>query len=108
MAGERSEVTTTSGCVYEGVCHVITPGDPAAGGTRGMYQVRSLFTVLLAGSFRSSSRVHTLLGKKKVEEATNAGTYLMYTQLFMKYHTTMYTDGTRIVLIEHFFLLMFL
>lgn len=49
MVGERTEVTTTNGYVYEGICHVITPGDPAAGGTRGMYKVRSLFA---EGSFR--------------------------------------------------------
>ena len=58
MVGEKSEVTTTNGCVYEGVCHVITPGDPAAGGTRGMYKVRSLFTAQQVVSESSSPRVH--------------------------------------------------
>lgn len=41
MMGERAEITTTSGCVYEGVFHVLTPGDdPRPGGKRGMYRVR--------------------------------------------------------------------
>lgn len=41
MMGERAEITTTSGCVYEGVFHVLTPGDdPRPGAKRGMYRVR--------------------------------------------------------------------
>ncbi|CAM9830872.1 unnamed protein product, partial [Ectocarpus sp. 6 AP-2014] len=40
MMGERAEITTTSGCVYEGVFHVLTPGeDPRPGAKRGMYRV---------------------------------------------------------------------
>lgn len=48
MMGERAEITTISGCVYEGVFHVLTPGDdPRPGGKRGMYRVR--FSVLCVG-----------------------------------------------------------
>ena len=43
MMGERTEITTISGCVYEGVCHVVTPGDPTGSGARGMYQVHFAF-----------------------------------------------------------------
>lgn len=42
MMGERAEITTISGCVYEGVFHVLTAGnDP--GGKRGVYRVRCCF-----------------------------------------------------------------
>lgn len=39
MMGERAEIVTVNGCTYEGVIHVLTPVDPAPGGTRGLYQV---------------------------------------------------------------------
>lgn len=56
MMGERAEITTTSGCVYEGVFHVLTPVDPTPGGTRGMYQVcvRLGFSVRVSSSFCDS------------------------------------------------------
>lgn len=42
MMGERAEITITSGCVYEGVFHVLSPGeDPRPGAKRGMYRVRA-------------------------------------------------------------------
>lgn len=48
MMGERAEITTTNGCVYEGVFHVLNPAgdDPRPGGRRGMYRVRLVFYLL--------------------------------------------------------------
>lgn len=54
MMGEHAEITTTSGCVYEGVFHVLNPAgdDPRPGGRRGMYRVRLAFDlVFVAFSF---------------------------------------------------------
>lgn len=39
MMGERAEVTTVNGCVYDGVLCVLTPRDPEPSGTRGCYKV---------------------------------------------------------------------
>ena len=41
MMGERAEVAMSSGCIYEGVIHVLTPSGPTPGGSRSMYQVRT-------------------------------------------------------------------
>lgn len=48
MMGEKTEIASINGCVYEGVFHVLTPADPKPGGTRGMYQVCLLYFALLA------------------------------------------------------------
>ncbi len=48
MMGERAEIATTSGCVYEGVFHVLSPGeDPRPGAKRGMYRVRLASLLIL-------------------------------------------------------------
>lgn len=40
MMGQKAEITTTDGCTYEGVFHVLTPAEPAPGSTGGLYKVR--------------------------------------------------------------------
>ena len=52
MMGERAEITTTDGCVYEGVFHVLTPADdPRPGGKRGMYRVRFFIYIFRVCAF---------------------------------------------------------
>lgn len=68
MMGERAEITTTSGCVYEGVFHVLTPGDdPTPGGKRGMYRVRFLLVIKRVWYFFAVCFFHLPPGKGGLE-----------------------------------------